>query len=120
MKRVRMMIGAVALAAVFSYGLSTNSRAADSPQPQPPQGSQMAPEKFPELKARLLERLEERLKRLQTEKACVEAAKSQEDLQKCRPERPGPPRQEGPGGQMMPGPKGPMAPMPPQQPGGPQ
>ncbi|GAB4483607.1 MAG: hypothetical protein OHK006_05180 [Thermodesulfovibrionales bacterium] len=120
MKKLQMLIGAAALAAAFSYGQPAISGAADAPQPQPPQGSQMAPDKFPELKARLLERLEERMKRMQAEKACIESAKSQEDLQKCRPERPGPPRQEGPGGQMMPGQRGPMAPMPSQQPGGPR
>lgn len=48
----------------------------------------MPTETFAERKARILTLFEERQKRLTTEKACVEAAQSSDDLVKCRPERP--------------------------------
>ncbi len=117
MRKLFMLIAVPALAAVFAYSLPSSAAAVDNPPPPRQTDQSLAPEKFPELKARILQRIEERLKRTQEEKACVEAAQSNEDLQKCRPERPNLPRQGGgPGGQ-MPGPKGQM---PPQQPGGPR
>lgn len=65
-------------------------------------GQTFAPEKFPEVKARILKMLDERKERLEQEKACVEKAANHEDLRKCRPERPMGPG--GHGGQFMGGP----------------
>jgi len=63
-------------------------------------GKEITPEQFKEMKTRILSMLEERKKRLDQEKTCVEAATSAEELKKCRPERP----MGGPGGQFQGGP----------------
>ncbi len=75
---------------------------------QPPEGGagpavkeggqkEITPEKFGEFKEMLLKRIDDRIKRLQDERVCVEAAKNNEDLKKCRPARPE--GQRGPAGQ---------------------
>ena len=53
---------------------------------------EMPPQNFDERKAWILKRIDDRMKKTQAEKACVEAAKNIDDLNKCRPARP-----EGPG-----------------------
>jgi hypothetical protein len=60
---------------------------------QPPpgrglQGKEITPENFNEVRSGMLQRIEERMKRLTQEKACVEAAKSADELKKCVPEGP--------------------------------
>ncbi|MDA8101154.1 MAG: hypothetical protein M0042_16165 [Nitrospiraceae bacterium] len=45
-------------------------------------------ETFSERKARILKLFDERKTRLEQEKACVDAAQNDEDLMKCRPQRP--------------------------------
>jgi hypothetical protein len=62
------------------------------------------PESFQERKARVLKMIDERKTKLDQAKACVEAATNNEDMRKCRPERPegmGPGRMHrgGPGNQ---------------------
>jgi hypothetical protein len=52
-------------------------------------GTSFAPENFQEQKARILQMLDQRRSNFDKEKTCVEAAQNREDLQKCRPERPG-------------------------------
>ena len=67
-------------------------------------GKEFAPEKFPEVKARVLKMLDERKANLEQERACVEKATNHEELRKCRPERPmGPGGHGGPGGTGGPG-----------------
>lgn len=61
---------------------------------------ELTPEQFSQMKTRILTMLEERRKRLDQEKICVEAATSAAELKKCRPERP----MGGPGGQYQGGP----------------
>ncbi len=48
----------------------------------------VTPEQFAEMKARILNRLDERKSRLEQERACVDASKNVEELRKCRPEPP--------------------------------
>lgn len=52
-------------------------------------------ENFNEVKSAMLLRIEERMKRLNEEKACVEAAGNADELIKCRPQRPEGPGQKG-------------------------
>ena len=64
---------------------------------------EITPENFSEMKTHMLTMIEKRRTMLDTQKACVEAAKNAEELKACRPERPmgmgggnGPGRQRGP------------------------
>ncbi len=77
-------------------------------------GKPSTPEDFKDKQARILKMIEERRAHLDKAKACVEAAKTDEDLQKCRPERPmgmGPGGRRG--GQGDGGPRGQWHQMPP-------
>jgi hypothetical protein len=56
-----------------------------------------APESFQDRKARILKMIDERRARLDQAKACVEAATNDDEMRKCRPERP---EGMGPGGMM--------------------
>lgn len=82
--------------------------AGPGPAIQGAEGKEIAPEQFNEMKARILKMIEERRAKLDQEKACVEAAKSADELRNCRPERPmggggrGGRFQGGPGGQRPP------------------
>lgn len=49
---------------------------------------ELTPEQFSDMKARMLKLIEERRTRLEQEKTCVEASTNNEELRKCRPERP--------------------------------
>jgi hypothetical protein len=55
----------------------------------------ITPENFNEAKAGILQRIEGRLKSLNEEKACVQAAGNADELKKCRPQRPEGPRHKG-------------------------
>ena len=91
MKRIIVIMLAVMFVISFSLVSSAQMPAGSAPAVK---GEQQVPaKKFDDFKAGLLKRLDERIKRLTEEKACVEAAKDREELKKCRPERP-----EGPGG----------------------
>lgn len=57
----------------------------------------LTPEQFSERKAKLLKLIEQRRARLDQEKTCVEAAKTYDELKKCRPEPRGPMGPGGPG-----------------------
>jgi hypothetical protein len=89
---------------VVVFVLSVFSQAAFAQQAPgdgsgPGSGKVFAPENFPDAKARILQRLEERRSRIDQEKACVEKAANIEELRKCRPAPPkrgsGPARQGG-------------------------
>jgi len=97
MKKILVMMVAVLLAVSFSH--VSYAQKAEAPA-----------EKFDDIKAGLLKRLDDRIKRLSEERACIAAAKNVEDLKKCRPARPA-----GPGGEggPMPGGPGPKRPQPP-------
>ena len=58
------------------------------PMMQGGQRQQADPATFSERKARVQKLLEERKTRLEQEKTCVDAAKNDDDLAKCRPQRP--------------------------------
>jgi hypothetical protein len=66
-------------------------------------GKDMSKESFTDRKARVQKMIEERKTRLEQEKACVDTAKNDDDLMKCRPQRP--PMHEG-GGMQHGGPMG--------------
>jgi hypothetical protein len=102
----------LAVAVLFLAAFSSNTFAQQPcngpcPDDQKMMGREITPENFNEMKAHMLTMIEKRKTWLDTEKACVEAAKSADELKKCRPERPmgmgggmhqnGPGRQRGPG-----------------------
>lgn len=91
---------------IFLSAFSQVGFAQQGPGPGP--GKAFASENFEETKARVLRMIEERRKRLDQEKACVEAAKNREELTKCRPE----PRM-GRGGMNQEGPREQRPPMSP-------
>jgi hypothetical protein len=55
----------------------------------------ITPENFSEVKSNILQRIDERLTKLNEEKACVQAASTADELKKCRPPRPGGPGHKG-------------------------
>ncbi len=90
-----MKVARYALAVLLALSLAQVAAAQQGPGPMAPQGKSATPEKFEDRKARILKMLEERRAHIDKAKACVEAAKSNDDLEKCRPERP---MGMGPGG----------------------
>ncbi len=104
-----MKVTRIILAALLTLALSQIALAQQGPGggpgPLAPSGKSATPEEFKDKKARVLKMIEERRAHLDKAKACVEAAKTDEDLDKCRPERPmgmGPGmRRGGPGGPGM-------------------
>ncbi len=102
-----MKVARLVLAVLFALALLPTAFAQQGPGPQPQTGGKTAtPEDFNAKKTRILKMIEERRAHLDQAKTCVEAAKTDADLQKCRPEHPmgmGPGmRHGGPG--MGPGP----------------
>lgn len=95
MKRSIILMLALMFLIAFSGSSFSQMLAADETQPAFKEGGgkEIPPEKFDEVKSRILQRIDERMNRLRDEKACVENAKNSEGLRKCRPERgpkPGP------------------------------
>lgn len=64
-------------------------------------GKTVTPEQFQEIKARILKMIEQRRAKLDEAKTCIEAATNNDELRKCRPERP---ERMGPGGRRYGGP----------------
>ncbi|MHB8846220.1 MAG: hypothetical protein ACYC7L_15920 [Nitrospirota bacterium] len=58
----------------------------------------VTPEQFPDLKARALKNIDERIKRMGEHRACIEKAQTHEEMRNCRPEPPmgGGPMHRGP------------------------
>ncbi len=84
MKVVRLTV-----ALLFMLVLSQAALAQQGPGPLAQgTGKSATPEEFKDKKDHILKMLEERRAHLDKAKACVEAAKTDEDLLKCRPERP--------------------------------
>ena len=67
------------LVVIFALGVSILAYAQNT-EPAQPQEKVSIEEK----KAKMISSIDERIKMLQEEKACVSAAKTQEDLRKCR------------------------------------
>ena len=67
------------LVVIFTFGVSILAYA-QNPEPPKPQEKVSVEE----TKAKIISSIDERIKILQEEKACVSAAKTQEDLRKCR------------------------------------
>jgi hypothetical protein len=98
------------IAALFMLALSQVALAQQGPGPLAQgTGKSATPEEFKDKKDRILKMIEERRAHLDKAKACVEAAKTDDELLKCRPERPmgmgpGNMRHGGPGGMQGGGP----------------
>lgn len=92
MKKILAPVIAV-MFVMLVFGFSS----AQAPGGPPPADKEITPEKFGELKADLLKRIDDRMQRIAEEKTCVSAATNMEELRKCRPQRPAGPG--GPGGQ---------------------
>jgi len=76
-----MKRGVIAAAAVLSMVFAVPVFAVEGTQPQPSTGA--APN-FEQMKSDHLKRIDEKIKSLQEEKTCAEAAKNQNDLNACR------------------------------------
>ncbi len=94
MKASRIVIAVLCVLA-FSQAALAQQGPGGGPMAQAGTGKSATPEEFKDKQARILKMIEERRAHLDKAKACVEAAKTDEDLQKCRPERP---MGKGPGG----------------------
>ena len=96
-----------AIVVLFLTGLSQVALAQQAGGPPAPgtTGKTAAPEQFQDRKARILKMIDERRANLDKARACIEAASNNDELRKCRPERPegmGPGRRHGgPGRQPM-------------------
>ena len=97
------------VALLFLAALSSNifaQQPATNPGPddRPMMRREITPENFSEMRTHMLTMIEKRRTMLDKEKVCVEAAKSADELKKCRPERPmgmgGGMQQRGPGAGM--------------------
>ena len=88
-------------AIVITLAFALPAFAAENNQPQQARGPG-----FEERKAEILGHIDERIARNQQERACVQAAKSREDLKACRDKFGPPDRQGGPGGQGRPAGRG--------------
>ena len=67
------------LVGIFAFGVSILTYAQNT-EPAKPQG-QVSIE---EMKSKIISSIDERIKMLQEEKACISVAKTDEDLRKCR------------------------------------
>jgi hypothetical protein len=106
------------IAALFLLAFSQAALAQQGPGPLAQgTGKSATPEEFKDKKDRILKMLEERRAHLDKAKACVEASKTDDDLLKCRPERP---MGMGPGGMHRRGPGGMQGGGPGMQGGGPR
>ena len=91
-----MKVARLVVAVLFTLVLSQVALAQQGPGPMAQgTGKSATPEEFKDKKDRILKMIEERWAHLDKAKACVEAAKTDDDLLKCRPERP---MGMGPGG----------------------
>ena len=98
----RIAVVALFVAAISSYAVAQQPGNGPGPDDQKMMRREITPENFNEMRTHMLTMIEKRRTMLDTEKACVEAAKNAEELKKCRPERPmgmGGMRQNGPGQQ---------------------
>jgi hypothetical protein len=87
-----------AIVVLFFAGISPVAQAQQGPgvQAAPDEtGTAVTPAQFEARKARIIKMIEERRAKLDQAKTCIEAATSNDELRKCRPERP---EGMGPGG----------------------
>ncbi len=101
---VNTFLATLFLAALIQTGFAqTYPDSGLGPAIQEGGGKEITPQQFSEMKTRILTMIEERRKRLDQEKSCVEAATNADELRKCRQERPmGGQFQGGPGQQRPP------------------
>jgi hypothetical protein len=78
---------AITMAILFTLSITSVTFASEEKVAPPIEGSQPTKEtgpNFEQMKAYHLKKLDERMNSLQQEKACVQAAKNQDDLRACR------------------------------------
>jgi hypothetical protein len=78
---------AITMAILFALTITSGTFASEEKVAPPTEGSQPTKEtgpNFEQMKANHLKKLDERMNSLQQEKACVQAAKNQDDLITCR------------------------------------
>ena len=92
MKKAMVFIFTVVLLSAFAKVSFSEMRGENMPPSHGMGAKNITSENFSEAKAGILQKIEERLKRLNEEKVCVQAAGNADELKKCRPQRP-----EGPG-----------------------
>jgi hypothetical protein len=92
MERVMVFIFTIVLLSAFARVSFSEMRGENMPPSHGMGAKNITPENFNEARAGILQKIEERLKRLNEEKTCVQAASNADELKKCRPQRP-----EGPG-----------------------
>ncbi len=90
MKKIIITAAVLMVFIVFS-GVSFSQPPAEDTPGFIAEDKEIPPGNFEELKSLILKRIDDRMKRLQDEKTCVEVAKNSEELKKCKPERPGGP-----------------------------
>ncbi|HXX80870.1 MAG TPA: hypothetical protein VEI46_04930 [Thermodesulfovibrionales bacterium] len=95
MKRTFVFIFTGVLCVVFAQISFSEMRAENMPPSHGMEMKNITPENFNEAKSNILQKIEERLTRLNEEKACVQAASNADELKKCRPQRPGGPGRKG-------------------------
>lgn len=95
MKGAIVLIFAALLLIVFSKVSFSEMQAENAPPFYAMAEKEITPENFNEVKPKILQSIEQRMKRLNEEKACVDGANSADELKKCRPVRPGGPRHKG-------------------------
>lgn len=88
MKGTIVLIFTVLLLIAFSKVSFSEMSSEKTPPPGPSAVKSITPENFNEAKTKILQSIEQRIKRLNDEKACVAAANNVDDLKKCRPARP--------------------------------
>jgi len=91
------VLSSLAVAVLFLAANSPNTVAQQHTSNKPCNGpchddrevleKEITPENFSEMRSRLLAMIEKRRTKLDSEKACLEAAKNAEALKKCRPEQ---------------------------------
>jgi len=98
MRRMGWMALAMFSATMFTFSAGAQQGSGNGRTMQGVDERSFATEQFSDRKARVLRMIEERRTRLDQEKTCVEAATTEEELMKCRPERPAGKGEGFPGG----------------------
>lgn len=95
MRKAMVFIFTIVLLSAFAKVSFSEMRGENMPPAHGMGMKNVTPENFPEVKSSILQKIEERLNRLNEEKACVQAAGNADELKKCRPQRPEVPGRKG-------------------------
>lgn len=88
MRKAMVLIFTVVLLSAVAKVSFSEMRGENMPPSHGMGAKNITPENFNEAKAGILQKIEERLNKLNEEKACVQAASNADELKKCRPQRP--------------------------------